>query len=177
MSQPRYASAPSNRQFGRCTDVRARSTPVATSTNQAGQLRCGNRRTSQGIASTTAVAIRPPAIGLAVRSTSSCRPPPNASQTPPPTSATMLIALVRKNSALERSTMLLTDMPVRRKNHPPMARAPTPPPGNSAPDPSSTQATSRARPPGAWSKKSRKITTKPTHDASSRTTDAAIHAG
>ena len=53
-----------------------------------------------------------------------------------------------------------------------MASAPSPPVGSSAPDASSVQASSRAGPAGTSPKNRRKMTTYPTHDATSKPTAA-----
>ena len=83
---------------------------------------------------------RPSRIG-APASSSVSRPPDASlySSTPPPIRPAMFIPLVRKNSALELSTILWVDIPASRSSHPPIARAPRPPVGSSAPDASSVR--------------------------------------
>ncbi len=172
MSSPRYAAAPSSRQLGRANARNAPSTPIATGPSH----RARERRTTVGAATAATIAARPTRTG-ATASTNPSGPlaSPPASSAPAPTSAATLTAEVRKKSALERSTIWRVDIPALRMNHPPTASAPTPPPGSSAPDPVSTQASSRALPAGSSSKNSRKITTNPAHDPSSSATAASTH--
>ena len=146
MSKPRYPTAPSNRQLGLNSDRHAASIPAETSTSQLGQRRSSERRRTTGNASVAKVAPTPSRIGAPANS--SVSRPPNASphsSTPPPIRPTMFVPLVRKNSALELSTILSVDIPASRSSHPPIARAPRPPVGSSAPEPSSVHATRRAR--------------------------------
>jgi hypothetical protein len=89
----------------------------------------------------------------------------------------MFVALVRKNKPLERSTMRFVDMPARWSSQPPTASAPTPPPGTSAPEPISVQASRRAVSLGTRSKKRLKITTKLAHEANSSATAATTQPG
>ena len=152
--------------------------PDARSMSQAGQWRRGARRIRMGIESTVAAAASPPTIGMpALSKPDGATGARTMSSAPAPTSAATLTALVRKNNALERSMIALVDIPARRSNHPPIASAPTPPPGSSAPEPCSVNASSRAAPAGTSSKYSRKITTNAMHDANSSATAASIQSG